>query len=76
MCTFLNKEKPFALLKICLPYSGILTFENNQLTISSNLKKITIDLFSLTKEIINCKVKIWYIFGYMSREFRPYIFSC
>jgi hypothetical protein len=54
----LTSIKPIAILKINTPYSGIVTLTENNLSLVTEEEKYNYDLFSFSKNIINCSVKI------------------
>jgi hypothetical protein len=54
----LNKSKPFALLKIVTPYSGITLLNDDSITLLTQTNQITLDFLSVTKTFQNCSVRI------------------
>jgi hypothetical protein len=54
----LNKNIPFASLKIITPFEGILKLNNNILTLYNETKEINLDLSNLTQNFKNCTLKL------------------
>ena len=54
----LNSKKPIAVLKIISPYSGIVNLVGNNLSLITQEQKYNYDLISLSKNIVNCSVRI------------------
>jgi hypothetical protein len=53
----LEKNRPFATLKIITPYQGIVSLKEDEMTIQTKTKKISLDFIPLLKSIKNCCIK-------------------
>ena len=54
----LNLKKPFSFLKIVTPVEGIVTYNENNLSILAYDKRINLELLSIIRKLTNCTVKI------------------
>jgi len=50
----LSPKTPLGVLKVILPFSGIVSIENNQITLKSRQRNVTINLKNILKQYKNC----------------------